>query len=437
MAKKNAEQYIVTTNMFIESDSTIEKYRLKASDFTRNRKLPFNLLVLCMIKLLRKSIQLEIQAFFKDINLKLTKYTSSALVQNRKKINPDLFYDLNQLIVNEYYSDNDENIELFKDYRILSVDGSTVNLPRTKELQDQYGFCNNQKTTNDVVIGRLSVLYDVLNDIVLDGLLRPFSQGEVTLCREHFRHAKKGDIIIMDRAYPSFESAYLLNEQNVEFLFRCKLKFNNQVEEFYKTGKSDELIVIKAKQKKSFKNLPYTASSTLTVRLIRVELDSGETEILMTSLLDSKEFPAEGFKSLYFKRWGIETFYDRFKDIIGVENFSGKSAQFIQQEFNCALYLSNMQIILTQDAEHQAKEKYKNRKYEYKVNRSLSLGFIRDRLIELYTQSNDTQFILKELKELFVSNVIPIRPGRKSKRKVDKYRQRTKPKQFNNRRYVF
>lgn len=145
----------------------------------------------------------------------------------------------------------------------------------------------------------------------------------------------------------------------------------------------------------------------------------------------------KGFKSLYFKRWGIETFYDRFKNIIGVENFSGKSAQFIQQEFNCALYLSNMQIILTQDAEHQAKEKYKNRKYEYKVNRSLSLGFIRDRLIELYTQSNDTQFILKELKELFVSNVIPIRPGRKSKRKVDKYRQRTKPKQFNNRRYVF
>jgi hypothetical protein len=40
------------------------------------------------------------------------------------------------------------------------------------------------------------------------------------------------------------------------------------------------------------------------------------------------------------------------------------------------------------------------------------------------------------LKELFVKNVIPIRPNRKFERKPDKYRQRTKPKQFHNRRTV-
>lgn len=41
---------------------------------------------------------------------------------------------------------------------------------------------------------------------------------------------------------------------------------------------------------------------------------------------------------------------------------------------------------------------------------------------------------MKELKTLFVVNVIPIRPNRTFERNPDKYRKRTKPKQFTNRR---
>jgi len=64
------------------------------------------------------------------------------------------------------------------------------------------------------------------------------------------------------------------------------------------------------------------------------------------------------FKDLYFERWKIETFYDRLKNIINIENFSGTSPQFILQEFNCALYMSNMQTILIEDAESEVKEIY-------------------------------------------------------------------------------
>ncbi len=180
--------------------------------------------------------------------------------------------------------------------------------------------------------------------------------------------------------------------------------------------------------------MSYHQHTTLQVRLLRIQLDSGETEILMTSLLDKQKFPHKEFKDLYFKRWKVETFYDRFKNIIGVEQFSGTSHQFIQQEFNCALYMrfaensnmSNMQTILTQDAENEAQEKYSDRRYEYKGNRSLALGFIRERLIQMYSYKRETEKLTEELKELFIANVIPVRPGRKNQRDVDKYRQRTK-----------
>ena len=147
-----------------------------------------------------------------------------------------MFYELNHLIVKEYFTDNDGNVQLYKGMRVLSVDGSTVNLPVTKEMEERYGFFNNQKKTNDVVLGRVSVLYDVLNEIVLDGLLRPYSEGEVALCKEHFKYASKGDLIIMDRGYPSFESAWLLQQQEVDFLFRCKVAFSSQVKTFYESG---------------------------------------------------------------------------------------------------------------------------------------------------------------------------------------------------------
>ncbi len=436
MAKKDSTHYITLSNSFIYSESTREAYRVSKEDFTRNRKMPFELLVLCMLQLLRKSLASELHHFFNQLNISFRKVTASAFVQSRKKLKPDLFYDLNHLISNDYYKDNDETVELFKGLRLLSIDGSTLNLPLTGSIIAEFGTCNNQKKTDDVVIARTSVLYDVLNEIVLDGLLKPFSEGEVSLSRAHFDHLKEGDLVIMDRAYTSFESAYILLQKKVHFLFRCKTTFSNQIKAFYESGEQESIIKLKAKQNKSFKNLPYTQDTEITVRALRIELGTGEVEILITSLLDNTLYPYEVFKDLYFERWKIETFYDRLKNIINIENFSGTSPQFILQEFNCALYMSNMQTILIEDAESEVKEIYADRKYEYKVNKSVSWGFIRERLLELYSQKQETAKIMLELKKLFMEHVIPIRPGRSNIREVDKYRQRTKPKQFKNRRLV-
>jgi len=440
MAKKPSVHFTELSTRFIHASETKRKYRVREKDFIRSRKLPFEQLVLCMLKLLRHSLQTELNLFLKEIHVSVKssvkKITSSAFVQSRKKIKPDLFFDLNNLIAKDYYLDNDEKVKLYKGHRVLSVDGSTINLPFNAELKSIYGTFNNQRQTNDVIIARVSVLYDLLNALVLDGKLCPFSDGEIPLSQSHFQYAQKGDLIIMDRAYPCFDSAYRMQQMGIEFLFRCKLTFSKEIKLFHESGRQQEIIEIKPKKNKSFKELPYTAESTIQVRLLRIMLPSGETELLMTSLLNTEKYPYREFKQLYFKRWKVETFYDRFKNIIGVENFSGISHQFIQQEFNCALYISNMQTILTEDAQIQADKKYENRKYKYKINSSLSLGFIRERLIQIYLQKTESKKLLKELEELFITNVVPIRPGRTNEREVDKYRQRTKPKQFKNRRAV-
>ena len=440
MAKKLGIHFVETSRKFIQRLSTKEHYRVSEKDFTRDRKLRFDKMIFLMIKLVRQNIQVELRSYHDSLvgfeQEGVMSITSSAFVQRRKKIKPDMFYDLSARIATDFYIDNDESVLLYKGHRVLGIDGSTINLPLNELIKATYGTFNNQKQTNDVVICRVSIMYDLLNEIVLDGKLCHFGIGEVTLSREHIQLAQANDIIIMDRAYPSFESMYEMKARGIHFVYRCKTTFSNRVTTFYESQKKEAIIEITPAQNHSFKNLPYSKDEIIKARMIRIELPSGETELLMTSLLDKEQYPYADFKNLYFTRWGIETYYNRFKNIIGVEHFSGTSDQFIQQEFNCALYMSNMQSILTKEAQNEADEKYQHRKYEYKINSSLSLCFIRSRLIELFTSKKNSETIMQELKKLFVANVIPVRPNRKFERKPDKYRQRTRPKLFNNKRTV-
>lgn len=424
---------------FINADESIKTYRTEERFFTRKRKMPFNLLALMMLGLLRKTLALELNSFYSKIDKKFQEVSQSAFIQNRYKVKPKLFYQISSLIATDYYIDNDANVKLYKNHRLLAVDGSMVNLPVTEDTVEHYGYYNNQNETNDIVLGRVSVLYDVLNNIALDGLLRNCEESEGTLFKAHLSMVQPGDLIAGDRNYPSFNSAYEISERQCEFLFRCKINFNKLVCTFVESSKKEWITDLAPQQGISFKNLPYDKNERIKVRLIKVELESGETEILMTSLLDKKKYPFHDFKDLYFQRWGVETYYDRFKHIIEVERFSGKSHQFIQQEFNCALYISNMQSILTQDieVEKEIKVKTKNRKWEYKVNQSVSLGFIREKIISIFiVEKKESKELLKELQKLFVRNLIPIRPDRNYKRNTSKYRHRVKPKQFSNRRLL-
>jgi hypothetical protein len=88
------------------------------------------------------------------------------------------------------------------------------------------------------------------------------------------------------------------------------------------------------------------------VRLIRVLLPSGTVEILMTSLLDRDDHPAEEFAPLYHRRWAQEENYKCFKCRVEVENWSGKSSLTIRQDFHAKVFTLNLTAVTAQQQEH-------------------------------------------------------------------------------------
>jgi hypothetical protein len=165
----------------------------------------------------------------------------------------------------------------------------------------------------------------------------------------------------------------------------------------------------------------------MKVRLIRIDLPSGEIEILMTSLLDSKKYPSTMFKELYFLRWGIETFYDELKNKLNLEYFTGYSTISIMQDFFCAIFISNLQSVIVNDLQEELKIKNQNTKLDYKINTNLSYGFLKNRIIELLFKEAPLEQVFNELETLFLQNTIPIRENRNNKRDVGKYRNRIRP----------
>lgn len=409
----------------------INKFRLSENDFTRVRKQTFSNTLLFMMNFLRKSLSLEIENFVKHISsLKDGKFVSvfskSAFSQCRNKIKPEVFVHLNQTLIRDFYTDNDDSVKLWEGFRLLAIDGSRLTLPNTEELKNYYGETKNQ-TNAGVVQARVSVMYDVLNKYVLDGIVSPLSIGEADSAINHLEHTKSKDLIIYDRGYPSFRLIFEHNIRSIDFVIRAKKDFNNEIIDFYASDLITKIVKIYPGKNTKISDKPYDYKTSKTVRLVRVPLPNGEDEILITSLLDTKKYPSSIFKSLYFKRWNIETFYDEFKTKLKVENFSGYSKHSILQDFYVALFVSNIQTMLVEEINQELQNDTKT-KYTYKVNNNLSYGFLKDRIVTLFFSETNTQEILSELKQLLKKHLIPIRPDRKFERHKDKYRNRQKPK---------
>ena len=97
------------------------------------------------------------------------------------------------------------------------------------------------------------------------------------------------------------------------------------------------------------------------------------------------EFTKQDLKELYNLRWTIETDYDRLKNILEVENFTGQRRIIIEQDIYSKIFLLNLMLTIKKDADKdvQEKRKDKNLKHEYKCNQNHLLGTLQTFLYHL------------------------------------------------------
>ena len=388
----------------------MRKNRRTERDFTRKRKITFPELIMILINLLKKSLQKELVHFFALMSKPIA-VTKSAFSQSRIKLKPEAFVDLNDTLVKGFYKDDD--FDTWKGYRIVAIDGSTMNLPYSEEIVDYFSTVKTQ--TNTVLpICRISQCYDILNDIQINSVISPYETSEYEQAIEHIEKLCEHDIALFDRGYGALWLFLLLKERNINYVIRIS---RSLFTDFWESNDNSRIERIDECSKESMAQLktfgiefkPYK------LRLVKVKLITGETEVLVTSLYSKTKYPDSVFKNLYALRWGIEGNYNHLKNHMELENFSGKSVCAIKQDFYANVFIENIRSLIAHDAQIEIEEKKQDSKYYYKVNRNLSIGFMKDEIIRLFL-SNDPDYIDKIIK-LFTLEPVPIREGRHLERK--------------------
>jgi hypothetical protein len=403
-------------NNKINSIEFMKRNRYADKDFTRKRKLPFVSLIFFMINLIKQTLQKELTNFISLISLNKENITKSAFSQSRKKLKAEAFIELNDALVESFYEDDD--YKKWRGFRLLAIDGTRLTLPQSDEIIKDFGFAKNNVNPESLMpMATISSYYDLLNGVIIDSQIDQYKIDEFMLALGHLDKAGKKDLIILDRGYAATWFFIYMNLKKVDYVVRLSRAFLQECDSFWNSKKMSEIITLDRCSEKSAKALKILGIEfkSFKIRLVKVILENGEVEVLATSLLDEEKYPYAEFKNLYFSRWGIETNYDHLKNNLAIENFTGLSTLSVTQDFFANMFIVNLQSVIINDVQTEINEEKRGAEYKYKVNRNLSLGFMKDRVIKIISGNSSKGY--EELKELFKLEPVPIRKGRKFERK--------------------
>lgn len=267
-----------------------------------------------------------------------------------------------------------------------------------------------QKSTNNLIQPLVSCLTDVLNNVILYGIMVPCNGNGRELAKQHILNLSKiktdKDIILFDRGYPSAWLMQYIDQSGFKYIMRCSTSFVASINKKNFTNDG----IIKHKFKKNGKEV--------TFRILRFSISNNTTEVLVTNIFE--EFSTSNFKELYNMRWGIEKTYNCIKNRFGLESFSGTKLVCILQDFYANLYLYNALAMLMYGNNNKTPEKKDiETKYVYKINESQAVNKIRDNLIKAVMAESKIErnkLFMKVYKQL-QKELVPVRPNRTYKRK--------------------
>lgn len=394
------------------------------TDFSRNRKLVFPMLLHLIISMEAGTVKDELLNFFSfDKNT----VSNSAFFQQRAKLAdhtlPYLFHTFNNLYPYTLYKDK---------YQLLAADGSSFTFTRNPRDPDAY-FAPDGKTTNGYNQVHVIPLFDLLSKRYTDCVVQPIRKKNEfrALCTLIDRNPTVPGIIpifIADRGFHSLNVFAHAIEHHSYFMIRATdIKMQRLLGIDLPAGQSSFDIQVRrmltrsnSKKKRIHPELAdqykficrevafdyidpeKQPEYPIDLRVLRFKISEDGYENIITNLPPG-EFPVDEIKQLYHLRWNIETSFRELKHVIGAEKFHSKKREYIEMEIWARLLLYNFCSIITRHVVIHRRGKKHQLQVNYSVAYKACHYFLR-----LHNGESPP-----DIEGLIEKNTLPIRPDRK------------------------
>lgn len=235
--------------------------------------------------------------------------------------------------------------------RVRVVDGTTITMPDTPENQAEYPQQKIQKRGCGFPIARVVVVFSLAVGTVLEAAIGKYEgkqTGENSLFRTLHERLEPGDVVLADRYFSGWFDLALLAQRGVDVVVR---KHQLRATDF-RTGRrlapDDHLVRWNKPARPAWMSAEQYAAlpAELTLREVRVTVQQRgfrtKTVLVVTTLLDANEFPADQIAELYRRRWQAELHLRSLKIVLQMDHLRCKKPHRVRNEFHMHLLAYNL-----------------------------------------------------------------------------------------------
>jgi len=236
-------------------------------------------------------------------------------------------------------------------HRVLDVDGSTFTMPDTPENQAEYPQVPGQRPGCGFPIARIVVVFSLAVGTVLDAAIGKYQgklTGENSLFRTLHPLLEAGDVVLADRYFSGWFDLALLEQRGVHAVVRKHQLRPTDFRRGFRLGPDDHLVAwSKPPRPEWMSQEQYAALPTLLLlREVRVCVEQrgfrSREVLVVTTLLDPEEYPAEALAQLYRRRWQAELNLRSLKCVLQMDQLRCKTPHRVRNEFHMHLVAYNL-----------------------------------------------------------------------------------------------